>query len=797
MSDFLTEAFERFDPAQQARIRAAEASAKGVLSQGNAEVSNHLRVGRFASNRDWLLQPQDEARADAAGVVFIAYINALWESTDRARTEHIHAFLADVDKLIHPVLAKYGHWEGKDTLSQLRAECEKGAWLVHSNALGADKSARDGGQPSGSRFAHPEICFVTWGPIPEDHPVGLRVGQGGFYLENDGISAHEISIEAFSVGRSTKASGELVPRIAEKGKGFLLVWLDVSERTALLPVVSKWDLPAAFRKASEEDPAVAARGQGCAVSVTAKYRDSANTWYRSSADLSYIPAQGRLVFGPTAHERLGSRQCDERASQPQGETKARVKNTPQDDSGAVDPAGESASEGNVEMFDPFAEDAGASPLGQNPFPPEHPGWDVFKRAEWGAKEAAQRCKLNYLRCGPKTPDEFLESVFRLKVSYFNAVARCGARVVGNEELGRSYERWITDFARFVVRDTVAMTGVRDPDWDARGFAFFTTAQVENLKRRLTLELLRMVAHYKAQVAARVVFILEMGVAAVTPSQRERLEKLDAQIREAFEVRELELEQAASSSAVPRDSSAVGDICQLRKAILKCAAETLGILAEALGQSMSQQQFRTSLEEDAELISRWLLSQVNENDLIGLGPLGVQAEIKAQANDLISKAESDHPTDLKERARIHDAEVPAVASDQGGVRLTDGKLRAGIEDRTAPIGTLAAAPKTPPLRVPDLKLSRERVCLAKTLASELATIKSDVAGFSTPDQLKRKYPDFTLWKHLQPGELKELTDGIAFSPKAYAENLTLRAFGLTSRETLKKDRQKIRQAAESK
>jgi hypothetical protein len=106
---------------------------------------------------------------------------------------------------------------------------------------------------------------------------------------------------------------------------------------------------------------------------------------------------------------------------------------------------------------------------------------------------------------------------------------------------------------------------------------------------------------------------------------------------------------------------------------------------------------------------------------------------------------------------------------------------------------SSPPASPPRRTPDLESSRKRIELVKKLAQELATIKPELSRFCTPSELKGKYPNLSLWDHLQAAELKELTDGVAFTPRAYAENLTLRKFGITSRETLKKDRQKLRKA----
>ena len=85
----------------------------------------------------------------------------------------------------------------------------------------------------------------------------------------------------------------------------------------------------------------------------------------------------------------------------------------------------------------------------------------------------------------------------------------------------------------------------------------------------------------------------------------------------------------------------------------------------------------------------------------------------------------------------------------------------------------------------------------TLARELATIKQDLDGYCTAEGLKAKHPKFVLWDNLEPAEIKELADGMNFATKAYAENLTLRKFGLSSRETLKKDRRKLRGAKKPK
>jgi hypothetical protein len=97
------------------------------------------------------------------------------------------------------------------------------------------------------------------------------------------------------------------------------------------------------------------------------------------------------------------------------------------------------------------------------------------------------------------------------------------------------------------------------------------------------------------------------------------------------------------------------------------------------------------------------------------------------------------------------------------------------------------------RGPNLAKSQERLALLENLAHELATVKQEIKGYCTSDILKRKHPKFILWTLIEDSQIKALVDGEEFTPKRYAENLTLAKFGLTSRETLKKDRQKLSRA----
>jgi hypothetical protein len=95
--------------------------------------------------------------------------------------------------------------------------------------------------------------------------------------------------------------------------------------------------------------------------------------------------------------------------------------------------------------------------------------------------------------------------------------------------------------------------------------------------------------------------------------------------------------------------------------------------------------------------------------------------------------------------------------------------------------------------PALRRSRERAKLCETLVDELRTIYCRGQRYCTVEQLKRDYPNFVLWSHIADHELRRLLSGDEFRPRDLAKRLTLRAYNLTSLDTLKDDRRKIRKA----
>jgi hypothetical protein len=106
----------------------------------------------------------------------------------------------------------------------------------------------------------------------------------------------------------------MLPRIAEKGKGFVFVWLDGFQPDGAYSD-GKWELDKAFAEVSAEDPRTTSHPD-YTVKVVATYRDSAHNRYRSSAALNYIASQDRLAFGPTVHERVEPSPVDAPSRQP-------------------------------------------------------------------------------------------------------------------------------------------------------------------------------------------------------------------------------------------------------------------------------------------------------------------------------------------------------------------------------------------------------------------------------------------------------------------------------------------------
>jgi hypothetical protein len=190
----------------------------------------------------------------------------------------------------------------KVTRSFVEARCE--LLLAEAARRLADKAAPEpdaGGTSNRARGSanRPEICFEKWGEIPIDDPLAVSpVRQRGFYLVNDGGAAHEITVESFEIGPSARAKSKILARIEAKGKGFALVWLEDYPPSSCR---DKWDLLGAVHKASLGTHGHPMDMQDYSVTVSVVYRNAAEIWFRSSAEMKFIRSSLSIEFGPTIH----------------------------------------------------------------------------------------------------------------------------------------------------------------------------------------------------------------------------------------------------------------------------------------------------------------------------------------------------------------------------------------------------------------------------------------------------------------------------------------------------------------
>ena len=77
MVDFLAELFDQFDPEEQARIRAAEDAANGILAQGTAGVRDRQLAAGSTDLTDWVLS-QRMTRERMRPV--LSLLHTLWRS---------------------------------------------------------------------------------------------------------------------------------------------------------------------------------------------------------------------------------------------------------------------------------------------------------------------------------------------------------------------------------------------------------------------------------------------------------------------------------------------------------------------------------------------------------------------------------------------------------------------------------------------------------------------------------------------------------------------------------------------
>jgi hypothetical protein len=155
--------------------------------------------------------------------------------------------------------------------------------------------------------------------------------------------------------------------------------------------------------------------------------------------------------------------------------------------------------GSVLGIDPFAGSA-ASLLGDNPFPPEHPAHSAFEEAKWKAKSAIEKFKVEFLTATPETLVDYAV-VFRRRC--FSSCAFEATLIVCDQETAKWYEQWLEGLAKSMLEETMSAFRKRDPKLAPSAPPVFSEKELADINDHLTIELLKMVAHYKSVCARRV------------------------------------------------------------------------------------------------------------------------------------------------------------------------------------------------------------------------------------------------------------------------------------------------------
>lgn len=149
----------------------------------------------------------------------------------------------------------------------------------------------------------PVIRISAWGTKSQnqtDPPFG-------FFLDNDGDgSAHEVMLENIDFAVENLRGG-IVTAITARGRELMPIW---NSNLGSFLGNEKWDLPAVFRKASEQRDNSNESPHGAPnyeVKAAIAYRDFRNFWYRSVVSVAYVPAKRDFEFMLVSHNVLDAK----------------------------------------------------------------------------------------------------------------------------------------------------------------------------------------------------------------------------------------------------------------------------------------------------------------------------------------------------------------------------------------------------------------------------------------------------------------------------------------------------------
>jgi hypothetical protein len=167
------------------------------------------------------------------------------------------------------------------------------------------------------------------------------------------------------------------------------------------------------------------------------------------------------------------------------------------------------SESGQLIAEAFKEDASARPLGENPFPSEHPAHEPFEEGTWVAKRSLNRVRLKTLNSIPNPEADLVQAILTFRVRMFSPCAFGALLIVGNEETGGVYERLIDKLAEYTLHDTLQKGQLKDPRANPASHPLFRPEILPRMEGDLKLALMKAVTHYKGRAAKRVLQSMQM------------------------------------------------------------------------------------------------------------------------------------------------------------------------------------------------------------------------------------------------------------------------------------------------
>jgi hypothetical protein len=216
------------------------------------------------------------------------------------------------------------------------------------------------------------------------------------------------------------------------------------------------------------------------------------------------------------------------------------------------------------ILDSFQQDANARPLGDNPFPGNHPAYKAFEEATWKAKEAASSLISELLTAVSKPPFDFIQTILTFRVRGLSACANAALSIVGNEETAEWYEHWIEDFARFLLQDTLRKGQLKDPQADPGSSPLFTPELLPKITVDLQLQVMRVVAHYKKEAANRVLQVIELrepkssNAAVTAPGETVSSAAVQPSLQRNDQAREANMVIVEHTAVLPDETGALAD-----------------------------------------------------------------------------------------------------------------------------------------------------------------------------------------------------------------------------------------------